>query len=193
MSKDVARHSNVTAGYVDSLGVLPGNQSSIIGRPDTLQLQGSDPDGAPVTYAVSGLPAGLSLMPSTGLIAGTPTTPQTVTVTATVSDGVRSRRSPGRRRPRTPRIGSTCGSGTRIRRRPNTMRMHRCRSRLNEREAGLGPASRATGYGLATSYHLPSTTYQLPPTSYHLPPTWSSRTARRRRRPHDLSGAAHTR
>jgi hypothetical protein len=70
--------------------IAPGNQSSIIGRPDTLQLQGSDPDGAPVTYAVSGLPAGLSLMPSTGLIAGTPTTPQTVTVTATVSDGVLS-------------------------------------------------------------------------------------------------------
>lgn len=68
--------------------VAPGNQSSVVGQSDALQLQGSDPDGYPVTYAVTSLPAGLSLQRSTGFIAGTPTTAQTVNVTATVSDGV---------------------------------------------------------------------------------------------------------
>jgi hypothetical protein len=67
--------------------VEPGNQSSVVGQSDALQLQGSDPDGNPVTYAATSLPAGLSLQPSTGFIGGTPTTAQTVYVTATVSDG----------------------------------------------------------------------------------------------------------
>src|ERR1051325_6541854 len=76
-------------GFSDQPPVLvaPGNQSSVVGQAASLQLQGSDPDGYPVTYAATSLPAGLSLQPSTGFIAGTPTTAQTVNVTATVSDG----------------------------------------------------------------------------------------------------------
>jgi len=79
-------------GYGDQAPVLvsPGNQSSVIGQPDGLQLQGSDPDGLPVTYAATSLPTGLSLTASTGFIAGTPTRAQTVNVTATVSDGLLS-------------------------------------------------------------------------------------------------------
>jgi hypothetical protein len=85
-------NSTEVCGYGDQAPTLisPVNQSSVIGQADSLQLQGSDPDGRPVTYAVSTLPSGLSLMPSTGLITGTPTTAQTVNLTATVSDGVLS-------------------------------------------------------------------------------------------------------
>jgi hypothetical protein len=66
----------------------PGNQFTELGQPVTLQLQGSDPAGQPVSYGASGLPSGLSLTSSTGFIAGTGTTAGTYAVTATVSDGV---------------------------------------------------------------------------------------------------------
>jgi hypothetical protein len=85
-------NSAEVCGFGDEPPVLlsPGNQSSIIGQAEALQLQGSDPEGRPVTYAATSLPAGLSLTPSTGFIGGTPTRAQTVNVTATVSDGVLS-------------------------------------------------------------------------------------------------------
>lgn len=68
----------------------PGNRSSAVGQATTLQLNGSDPDGEPVTYTATGLPPGLSLQGSTGFISGTPTTVGTYQVTVTVSDGVLS-------------------------------------------------------------------------------------------------------
>jgi hypothetical protein len=65
----------------------PGAQRSSIGAAVALQLQGSDPDGDPLTFGALGLPPGLSVTPSTGRIAGTPTTAGTFTVAASVSDG----------------------------------------------------------------------------------------------------------
>jgi hypothetical protein len=70
--------------------VNPGNQSSAIGTPVSLQLSGSDPAGQPVTYGVTALPPGLSLTTATGQISGTPTTIGSYLVTAVVSDGVLS-------------------------------------------------------------------------------------------------------
>jgi hypothetical protein len=68
----------------------PGNQTSAVGTAVTLTLVGSDPDGLPVTYSATGLPAGLTLNSGTGFISGTPTTNGTSNVMATVSDGVLS-------------------------------------------------------------------------------------------------------
>jgi putative Ig domain-containing protein/fibronectin type III domain protein len=84
--------SSEVCGYSNRYPVLtnPGNQSSTVGQPVSLQLQGSDPDGQPVTYTASGLPAGVSLMASTGFVSGTGTTAGTFSVTARVSDGVLS-------------------------------------------------------------------------------------------------------
>src|SRR5262249_47491931 len=53
----------------------------------SLQLSGSDPNGDTLTYSASGLPPGLSINASTGLISGTLTTAGTYSVTATVNDG----------------------------------------------------------------------------------------------------------
>ncbi len=67
----------------------PGNQTTTVGQPASLQISTSDTAGGTLSYSATGLPAGLSINTSTGLISGTPTTTGTsnVTVTATDSTG----------------------------------------------------------------------------------------------------------
>jgi len=66
----------------------PGAQNSTAGTPiSNLAISASDADGNPLTYSVSGLPAGLTINPTTGIISGTPTISGSYTVTVTVSDG----------------------------------------------------------------------------------------------------------
>jgi hypothetical protein len=65
----------------------PGSQSSTIGTAASLQVSATDSaSGQTLTYTASGLPAGLSINSSTGLISGTPTTAGTSTVTVTATD-----------------------------------------------------------------------------------------------------------
>ncbi|HEX2751039.1 MAG TPA: PA14 domain-containing protein, partial [Verrucomicrobiales bacterium] len=49
----------------------PGNQTSPRGAIVSVQMQGSDPDGQALTWSAAGLPSGLSINSTTGLIAGT--------------------------------------------------------------------------------------------------------------------------
>jgi hypothetical protein len=65
----------------------PGNQSSVVNGSVQLQLVASDPDNDPLTFSASSLPAGLTVNSTTGLIAGTPTSPGTYNVTVNVTDG----------------------------------------------------------------------------------------------------------
>ncbi len=65
----------------------PGSQTSTVGTPASLQIQASDSaSGQTLTYSASGLPAGLSINSSSGLISGTPTTNQTTSATVTATD-----------------------------------------------------------------------------------------------------------
>ncbi|HEX6871874.1 MAG TPA: putative Ig domain-containing protein [Micromonosporaceae bacterium] len=65
----------------------PGNQTSTQNVATSLQIQATDSQsGQTLTYSATGLPAGLTINSSTGLISGTPTTVQTTTVTVTVRD-----------------------------------------------------------------------------------------------------------
>jgi len=67
----------------------PGSQTGTVGTAVSVQIHASDSDGGALTYGATGLPAGLSINSSTGLITGTPTTAasSSVTVTATDSSG----------------------------------------------------------------------------------------------------------
>jgi hypothetical protein len=64
----------------------PGNQSTLEGSSVSVHVYGADSDGGTLTYSATGLPAGLSIAPSSGLITGTPTAPGTSSVTATATD-----------------------------------------------------------------------------------------------------------
>ena len=81
----------------------PGSQSATVGTAVSLQITATDSaTGQTLTYSATGLPTGLSISSSTGLISGTPTTAGTSTVTVTAKDTTNasgSAPSPGRSAP----------------------------------------------------------------------------------------------
>lgn len=65
----------------------PGNQSGTVGTAASLQINATDSaTGQTLSYSATGLPAGLSINSSTGLISGTPTAAGTSSVTVTATD-----------------------------------------------------------------------------------------------------------
>ncbi len=78
--------SNGSAGGNTVSVTNPGNQTSTVGTAVSRQISASDSGGAQLTYSATGLPAGLSIDSSSGLISGTPTTAGTSTVTVTATD-----------------------------------------------------------------------------------------------------------
>lgn len=70
----------------------PGSQTGTVGTATSLQIRATDSaSGQSLTYSASGLPAGLTISPSSGLISGTPTTAATSNVTVTATDGTGAR------------------------------------------------------------------------------------------------------
>ncbi len=65
----------------------PGNQTGTVGTATSLQATAGDSaSGQTLTYSATGLPSGLSINSSTGLITGTPTTAGTANVTVSAKD-----------------------------------------------------------------------------------------------------------
>jgi subtilase family serine protease len=65
----------------------PGSQTGTVGTAASLQIKATDSaSGQTLTYSATGLPAGLSISSTTGLISGTPTTAGSSSVTVTAKD-----------------------------------------------------------------------------------------------------------
>ncbi len=65
----------------------PGNQTGTVGTAASLQIQASSSGTTEtLTYSATGLPTGLTINASTGLISGTPTTAASYNVTVTAKD-----------------------------------------------------------------------------------------------------------
>ncbi|GGK41865.1 hypothetical protein GCM10010124_38340 [Pilimelia terevasa] len=65
----------------------PADQRSTLGTPVNLQLAAADPDGDPVTVTAAGLPEGLVLGATNGLVSGTPARAGRHAVRVTADDG----------------------------------------------------------------------------------------------------------
>ncbi|MFD4246155.1 M4 family metallopeptidase [Streptomyces sp. NPDC058525] len=77
----------VGARIVNGVSVSPiANQNTQINTAVSLQVQATSTNPGALSYAATGLPAGLSINSSTGLISGTATTAGTSNVTVTVTD-----------------------------------------------------------------------------------------------------------
>jgi hypothetical protein len=66
--------------------IPPGNQSGAVGRPARLQITAAETNGRSPVFSAQGLPAGLSISPTTGLVSGTPTTAGVSIVDVTAAD-----------------------------------------------------------------------------------------------------------
>ncbi|GAA2814659.1 M4 family metallopeptidase [Kitasatospora paracochleata] len=79
----VAVGSRITPGVTV---VNPGTRYTVVNKAASLQIQASSTNPGALSYAATGLPAGLSINASTGLISGTPTKLGTRSVTIKVTD-----------------------------------------------------------------------------------------------------------
>jgi O-glycosyl hydrolase len=81
------RAGSATTGNTVTV-TTPASQTGTTGTAASLQIHAADSAaGQTLSYRATGLPAGLSISASTGLISGTPTTAGTSTVTVTATDG----------------------------------------------------------------------------------------------------------
>jgi len=79
-------HSIVTNGNTVTV-TNPGSRTTTVGTSVSLQVQASDSaSGQTLTYSAAGLPTGLSISSSSGLISGKPTAAGPFSVTVTVTD-----------------------------------------------------------------------------------------------------------
>ncbi|HEX9338442.1 MAG TPA: putative Ig domain-containing protein, partial [Pseudonocardiaceae bacterium] len=82
----LAQGSGGTGGTGAVTVTNPGNQTTTVGASVSLPVSASDTAGGTLSYSATGLPAGLSINTSTGVISGSPTSAGTSSVTVTATD-----------------------------------------------------------------------------------------------------------
>ena len=87
-ANDLGKRGGCENSHSPILTLNPGKQKGVDGVPVTLQVSASDVRRRSLTYTAEGLPAGLSIGTTTGLITGTTQSRGRSTVTIVVSDGV---------------------------------------------------------------------------------------------------------
>jgi serine protease len=87
-ANDAGKHGGCDDSHPIISVTNPGKQAGIVGSPASLQIETFDAvSGQTLSYSASGLPAGLSINPNSGLITGIPTKKGSTAVTINVSDG----------------------------------------------------------------------------------------------------------
>jgi subtilase family serine protease len=71
----------------------PGTRTGKVGTPLSIPVKGTDSGGAPLSFAATGLPAGLRINPANGVISGTPTKAGASTVAVSAGDRFANRGS----------------------------------------------------------------------------------------------------
>lgn len=86
LSMATLRHVTTLASQPPQIA-SPGAQNSVLGEVVSLPLAAFDPENNALTFSATGLPAGLSISASSGVISGTITALGTSNVTVSVTDG----------------------------------------------------------------------------------------------------------
>jgi serine protease len=85
-ANDFGKKGGCENAHVPILTIVPGKQRATQGTPVSLQISASDVRGQSLTYAASGLPGGLAINATTGLISGTPVKHGRATCSVVMSD-----------------------------------------------------------------------------------------------------------
>ncbi|MGV3660450.1 MAG: PA14 domain-containing protein [Prosthecobacter sp.] len=86
LSMATLRHAMSAANQSPQI-VNPGAQSSLLGEVVSLPLSAADPENDSMTFSATGLPAGLVISATSGVISGTATATGTFNATVSVTDG----------------------------------------------------------------------------------------------------------
>ena len=86
-ANDLGKRGGCETAHSQILTVDPGKQRATVGSPVGLHISALDVRGRPLSYAASGLPPGLALNPTTGLISGTPRARGRSATSVVVTDG----------------------------------------------------------------------------------------------------------
>ena len=89
-ANDSGRKGGCETSHAPIFMTAPTKQKSVAGTPVSLAVSAFDVRGTNLTYRATGLPAGLAINPTTGVITGTPTGHARTRVTVTASESLGS-------------------------------------------------------------------------------------------------------